>query len=198
MNVYTYIIDNNIYINLTNRCSNNCDFCIRNTNDGISGYKLWLDQDPTAEQVIGELNKLNLSDYEQLVFCGFGEPMYAYDVIKTVADYAHSNGLTTRINTNGQSKLILGRDVTQELGRYIDIVNVSLNATDRDKYDGICHSEYGKGAFEAMIEFAKGCANSCKQVILSVVDSIGADEIAKSRVIADSIGVTLRVRELID
>lgn len=198
MNIFTYVIDKNIYINLTNRCSNNCDFCIRNTNDGISGYHLWLDTDPTAEQVIAELDKMTLGDYEQVVFCGFGEPIYAYEVIKQVANYAHEKGLTTRINTNGQAKLILGRDITSEIGSYIDIINVSLNATDATKYDDICHSEFGTAAYDELLTFAKGCKASAKQVILSIVDSIGAEEIAKSKVIAESIGVTLRVRELID
>ena len=48
MNTLTYVYDNKIYLNLTNKCSNNCEFCIRHTGDGVLDYYLWLDKEPTA------------------------------------------------------------------------------------------------------------------------------------------------------
>lgn len=198
MNIYTYVIDSNLYVNLTNRCSNNCDFCVRNSNkceQAYEGYNLWLDKEPEAEDIIYELEKRGLANFKEVVFCGFGEPMYRWDVIKKVSDYVHAHKGKTRINTNGQASLILGYDVTREIGRYIDTVNVSLNATDAIKYQELCHSQYGESAFDALIEFARGCVKHCRRTVLSVVDCIGREEIEKAGDIAQSIGAELRVRE---
>lgn len=195
MDKITYIIDNKIYINLTNKCSNDCDFCVRNHSEGIQGYYLWLEKEPSAKEIIEDLKNINLNNYIEVVFCGFGEPMYKWDVIKEVADYVHDNGLPTRINTNGQANKILGYDVTNEIGKYIDTVNVSLNATDSKSYQKICHSVYGEAAFDIMLDFARECVKNCKRTVLSVVDCIGDKEIAKAHKLADSVGAELRVRE---
>lgn len=198
MNIYTYVIEDKIYVNLTNRCSNNCDFCVRNHDkceQAYEGYNLWLDKEPEAEDIIYELERRGIANYKEVVFCGFGEPMYRWEVIKKVSEYVHSMHGKTRINTNGQASLILGRDVTPEMGRYIDTVNVSLNATDAVKYDAICHSVYGEDAFNALIEFAKGCVKHCKRTVLSVVDCIGRQEIELAAGIAEKLGAELRVRE---
>lgn len=194
MNTYTYVMDGNIYINLTNKCSNNCDFCVRNGAKGINGYELWLDKEPSAQDVIKELEALDVTRYNEVVYCGFGEPTYRFDAIKEISDYVHSQGGKTRINTNGQANAILGCDITNEFPNYIDTVNVSLNATDAEKYQDICHSIYGANAFDIMLDFARKLVGKCR-VILSVVDCIGAQEIDKARAIADSIGAELRVRE---
>lgn len=194
MNIYTYVMDGNIYINLTNECSNNCDFCVRNGAKGINGYELWLDKEPSAQDVIKELAALDIKRYNEVVYCGFGEPIYRYDAIKEISDYVHSQGGKTRINTNGQANAILGYDITDEFSKYIDTVNVSLNATNAEKYQEICHSVYGINAFNIMLDFARKLVGKCR-VILSVVDCIGTEEINKARAIADSIGAELRVRE---
>lgn len=194
MNIYTYVMDGNIYINLTNKCSNNCDFCVRNGAKGINGYELWLDKEPSAEEIIKELEALDVTKYNEVVYCGFGEPTYRYDAIKVISNYVHSKGGKTRINTNGQANAILGYDITEEFPTYLDVVNVSLNATDAKKYQEICHSIYGENSFEIMLEFARKLVGKCR-VILSVVDCIGEEEINKARAIAKNIGAELRVRE---
>ena len=136
-------------------------------------------------------------DIEEVVFCGFGEPTYRLDVMCEVADFAHARGLRTRVNTNGQGSEINGRDISADIASHIDTVNVSLNATDAEKYDEICHSIYGKRGFEAMLDFAKKCVMRGADVVLSVVDIIGEEEIEKAQAIADSIGARLRVRAMI-
>lgn len=84
MNTYTYVLSDGIYINLTNKCSNDCEFCIRNHSNGIQDYELWLDKEPTAQEVVQEIEKLGVANYKEVVFCGFGEPMYRYDVLTTI------------------------------------------------------------------------------------------------------------------
>lgn len=193
--VYVYEISGKAYINLTNKCSNNCDFCIRNHYDGIMDYYLWLNKEPSASQIIDCLG--DVSKYKEVVFCGFGEPLYALDVMLEVAAFVKSRGVATRVNTNGQSILILGRDVAKQLAPVIDTINVSLNATDKFKYQQVCHSCYGEEAFDAMLQFAKSCVKYCKKTVLSIVDSVGEQEIEKARKIAQEVGADLRVREFI-
>lgn len=195
MDTYTYRIGNKIYLNLTNRCSNNCDFCIRR-NDGYKEYGLWLTKEPSAEDVINALTDIDSA--EEVVFCGYGEPIYRLDIIPELCDYIHKHGKKTRINTNGQGDLIWDTDVAAKLKGYIDTVSISLNATDARSYQEICHSEYGEKAFYALLDFAKKCKEKVSRVILSVVDVIGEDAIAKAREIADSLGVELRVRAYLD
>lgn len=202
---YVYVIGNKLYVNLTNRCSNACDFCVRNYDSdhaakhGYEGYDLWLDKEPSANDVEEMATRVlaGRKDIEEVVFCGFGEPTYRLDVMCEVADFAHARGLRTRVNTNGQGSEINGRDISADIASHIDTVNVSLNATDAEKYDGICHSIYGKRGFDVMLDFAKKCVMRGADVVLSVVDIIGEEEIEKAQAIADSIGARLRVRAMI-
>ena len=195
--VLTYEIDGNLYVNMTNRCSNNCEFCVRNHMDTYEGYDLWLEREHSAEEFIEELKRDDLNKYKEIVFCGYGEPMYRYDAIKKIADYVHSRGAKTRINTNGQANEILGYDATVDIKNYIDMINVSLNSSNRDKYDAECHSIYGKDAFEMLLDFAKRCQANGANVILSIVDCIGEDEINACKKLARELGLPLRVREML-
>ena len=196
-NKYVYTVDKNVYINLTNRCSNRCEFCVRYYDKPIYG-DLWIKDEPSAETVIDILEReYNLADYGEVVFCGYGEPTYRFDAIEKICDYVHAKGGVTRINTNGQANEILGQDITARISKCIDTINISLNATDAVKYDKICHSDYGERAFDIMLDFAKKCVNHGANVVLSVVDVIGQEEIEKAREIAKSIGAKLRVRELL-
>lgn len=191
MDTYTYRLDNKIYVNLTNRCSNDCEFCVRRT-DAFRDIGLWLEHEPSAEEVINSFEDLDSA--EEIVFCGYGEPMYRLDVMCEVADYLKSKGKRTRVNTNGQAALICGEGVPEKLGGRIDTVNVSLNAADAKAYQTLCHSEFGEKAFYALLDFAKECKKYVPRVVLSIVDVVGESELEKARAIADALGVELRIR----
>ena len=195
---YVYELDGNVYINLTNKCSNGCEFCVRNERASYYGNYLWIKHgDPTAEKVIAELEKKDVSAYKELVFCGFGEPTYKMGEMTAIAEYAHSRGLKTRLNTNGQGNLINKRDIVPELKGKIDLVNVSLNAPDAESYQKICHSQYRLDAFPALVEFAKSCVKNGLACRFSVVDCIGAEAVESCRRLAESEGVPLYVRKYI-
>ena len=196
MNTYSYAIGKKIYVNLTNRCSNACDFCVR-VNDSYSDYSLWLDKEPTAEEVINSFSALDLESAEEVVFCGYGEPIYKIDEIIAISEYLHKKGKKTRLNTNGQGELIIGTDVSKRLSGVIDTVSISLNAASAKADQDICHSEFGEKAFYSLLEFAKNCKNYVPRVILSIVDVVGAEEIKKAQEIADELGIELRVRAYI-
>ena len=194
MNNYVYIINNKIYINLTKRCSYSCDFCIRQGRQGMSDTTLWIDDEPTAEDVIEQLPS-NLDDFDsEVVFCGFGEPTYNLEALDEVASYVHCVDKTTRINTNGQANLINGQDVTDLIVTSCDVINVSLNECNATKYQAHCNSVFGAKAYDAMLEFAELCKRRGGNVIFSVVDSIGQADIEACQKLADKMGIPLRVR----
>ena len=194
MNNYVYILNNKIYINLTNRCSNDCDFCIRRDRKGMGNTTLWITEEPTAEDVIEQL-PADLDDYdEEVVFCGFGEPTYNLEALDEVASYLHCVDKTTRINTNGQANLIYNGDVTDVIVTSCDVINVSLNECNAVKYQQHCKSVFGERAFDAILDFAQKCRDKSGNVIFSVVDSIGEADIAECKKLAKKAGVPLRVR----
>lgn len=197
MNNYVYTIGNKIYINLTNRCSNNCSFCIRHKQDGMEGQKLWIDTDPTSADIIEQL-PLDLENYDdEIVFCGFGEPSYNLEALDEVASYLHCIDKTTRINTNGHANLICGEDVTELIVTSCDVINVSLNQCNAKKYHKECKSIYGEKAFDEMIEFTKLCKQRGGNVVFSVVDSIPEEDIQECQKLADGLKIPLRIRKKI-
>ena len=196
---YAYTLDGNLYINLTNKCSNGCDFCVRNERTSYYGNYLWLKKgDPTVEKVIAQVNGFgDLSRFKEVVFCGFGEPTYKVAEITALCDYFHEKGLKTRLNTNGQGDLINKRSIVPELKGKIDFVNISLNASCAEKYQKICRSQYGESVFEAILEFAKQCNKNGVPCRFSIVDCIGEEEVEACKALAESVRVPLYIRKYI-
>ena len=191
-----YRIGGAVYINLTNKCTNNCTFCLRETQDGVDGYHLRLKKDPEASEIIAALAQE--SDVKETVFCGLGEPTMRLETLLGVAAYLKSRGSHVRLNTNGQGSAYAGRDIAPELKGLVDTVSISLNASDAVKYDEICKSIYGEEGFDHMLEFAKSCIREGIETVLSVVDVIGQSEIERCQKIADDVGARLRVRHYIE
>ncbi len=196
----TYELGDALYVNLTNRCSNACSFCVRNIHDTVNGKdNLWLDREPTTEEIKADFGKRELNKYSSVVFCGYGEPTIRFDCMKEIAGWLKEMkpDLPIRINTNGHGNLIWNRDITPELKGLFDCVSISLNAEDAEKYQAICQSEFGEDAFSGLLEFAKCAKKFVPEVILSVVDVLSEEEIEHCRQIAEECGVTFRIRALI-
>ena len=187
-----YKIRNSLYVNLTNRCSNRCVFCSRETDPTVKGHWLRLEQEPSADEVIGAIG--DPTRYSEVVFCGFGEPTLRLDVIKQVAAFVKSSGGTVRINTNGHAGLIHGRPVAAELAGLVDTVSVSLNSADRGQYVEICRPQQGQQAYDAMIEFIKDARKHLPAVIVTALDYPGVDLEACKRLAAE-LGVEYRQRK---
>ena len=196
---YVYTLDDNLYINLTNKCSNGCDFCVRNERSSYYGNYLWLrNGDPTVEKVIAATKGFgDLTRFKEVVFCGFGEPTYKVAEMVALCDYFHEKGLKTRLNTNGQGNLINKRDIVPELKDKIDFVNISLNASCVEKYQPICRSQFGESGFSGLIEFAKLCRKNEVACRFSIVDCIGEDEVEACKRLAESIKIPLYIRKYI-
>lgn len=192
-----YKVHNNLYVNLTNKCPCACTFCLRQTMDriGESG-RLWLEREPSKEEVIAEFDKFDMTQYEEVVFCGFGEPMEALDVLLPVAEYVKKTyKMPIRINTNGLGNLIHGRDITPELAGLIDTVSISLNTPNAERYHELVRSKFGDKSFDAMLDFAERCTKYVPKVVMSTVDTtLTKEEEAECRKICDKIGAVYRIR----
>ena len=197
-NNYVYEFGDSLYLNITNRCPNRCEFCIRNVKNGVSGNDLWLEKEPTYEELLKALSRFELGKYREVVFCGFGEPMCNFPLLIEICPYLKSKGCKVRINTNGLANLINDRDdVPAQIAPYVDSVSISLNASTPQRYQEICKSKYGEAAFYAMLDFARACVEQGIDTTLSVVDCIGEKEIEACRAIVQKTGAHFRVRETI-
>lgn len=192
-----YKVHNNLYINLTNRCPYSCTFCLRQKMDKVGeSDTLWLLREPTAEEVIEEFKKWDIDSFDEIVFCGFGEPTEAFDVLKKVAEFIKSKyNKSIRLNTNGVGNLINKRNIAPELKGLIDTVSISLNNPDPEEYAKLVRSKYGVKSFQEMINFAKECKKYVPNVVMSTVDTtISHEEEKKCKEICDEVGAVYRIR----
>lgn len=197
MMTITYPVKNGIYVNMTNRCPCSCTFCLRQNAEGIYGSDpLWLDREPTVDEVIADIDKWELEKYDEVVFCGYGEPTERLDDLLIVAKHIKSKSdIKIRINTNGLSDLIHGESTAHKLKDIIDSVSISLNATNKEDYQNVVRSKFGIESFDAMLKFTKDATQYVPNVIMTVVDVVTSkEEQEKSKEICNSLGATLRIR----
>ena len=196
MMTISYPIGDSLYVNLTNKCPCRCVFCVREEHETVgNNNSLWLDHDPSMEEIKADLERFNLDDYKEIVFCGFGEPMMRMDDLIETAKYIKSKAdIKTRINTNGLGDLIHEKNTAECIKDCIDSVSISLNAPDKESYCRVTRPKFGEQSFEAMLKFAEECRDCGINIAFSVVDEITPEEIEKSKELAESLGVKLRVR----
>ena len=195
-----YVLENSLYINLTNQCTNACTFCVRDKDCGIGDVNLWLETEPTVQEMIEDVDRFCPDNYKEVVFCGYGEPTMRLPELLTVAKHIKEHyHVPIRINTNGQANLMYPSDpVPPKLGGLIDAVSISLNAKNKEEYQALCQSIFGEESFDALIQFAKECTKYVPDVVMSVVDVLPPEDIEACRKIAEDAGVRLRVRALIE
>lgn len=197
MMTITYPVKNGIYVNMTNRCPCACTFCLRHNSDRIFGSdSLWLEREPTVKEVCDSLDTWDLTQYGEVVFCGYGEPTERlYDLLK-VAAYIKSKGdIKIRINTNGLADLIWKERTAPKLKGLIDTVSISLNATNREDYFKIVRPKFGIESYDAMLRFTKDCTEYVPNVVMTVVDVVTSKEEQElCRKICEQVGATLRIR----
>jgi len=187
-----YKIRDILYLNITNRCTSKCVFCVRFTTDFVKGHNLRLAHEPSVEELIQSIG--DPAQYKEIVFCGYGEPLLRLDVVKSVAAWVKQQGGQVRINTNGHGNLINKRNILPELQGLVDVVSVSLDAQDEKTYQQLCKPVFDN-AFQEMLNFIREAKLCIPEVQATVVTAEGVD-IDKCSVLADQLGVKLRVREL--
>lgn len=194
-----YEVKNGLYVNLTNKCNCSCVFCIRKNDDCVyeETEPLWLEHEPDFEEVRSALEKRDLSAYSEVVFCGYGEPTCALEVLLKTARYIKQNyTVPVRLNTNGLGNLYNKKSIEPLLDGIVDVVSVSLNAPEKELYNKIVNPLYKEAAFDEMLRFAKNCTRYVKSVVLTTVSSvISKEEEAMCRQLCSSLGVVYRIRE---
>lgn len=193
----TYAGRTGIYINMTNRCPCACTFCLRHNKDHVfASDSLWLDREPTVQEVCDSIDAWDLTKYTEIVFCGYGEPTERLDDLLKVAAYIRSKSdIKIRINTNGLADLIWNERTAPKLKGLIDAVSISLNATNKEDYFKVVRPKFGIESFDAMLKFAKDCTNYVPNVVMTVVDVVTTkEEQDVCRELCRSVGAVLRVR----
>jgi len=186
-----YRIRDSLYLNITNRCTNRCGFCVKFRTSFVKGHNLRLEEEPTAQQLIRAIK--DPKEYKEIVFCGIGEPLLRLDIVKEVSAWVRDNGGKVRVNTNGHGNLIHGRNILPELKGLVDSFSISLDAEDEGKYIKVCRPEIDN-AFEGVISFIKEAKNITPDVRVTVV-SVPQIDIEKCRAVAQGLGVEFIVRK---
>ncbi len=186
-----YKIRDSLYLNITNRCTNKCGFCVKFHTSYVKGHNLRLEKEPTKEEIIQSIGTPD--KYREIVFCGIGEPLMRLDAVKEVSKWIKQKHGRVRINTNGHGNLINKRNILPELKGLIDSVSISLDADSEEKYQDLCKPAF-KNAFESILSFIKEAKKYIPEVMVTVVD-IPEIDLDKCRAIAEELGVELRVRE---
>lgn len=195
-----YWLDNKLYLNITNKCSNRCCFCISKFKKGVGGFNLKLTKEPSLPQIILELEKAtHKKNWTELVFCGFGEPTQRLDLLLAISRWIrrkYRKPLIIRVNTNGHGyALNPNRNVAEELKiAGVNRVSVSLNAQNKETYDEICKPKI-ENAYEAVLDFIK----KAKKTLDVEVTAVTTPEIELHEVesVAQKLGVKFRMRQYI-
>ncbi len=188
----TYPIRNSLYLNITNRCTAACTFCVRYHTDFVKGHNLRLAEEPTAEEILKDIG--DPTRYAEIVFCGYGEPLLRLDVVKAVSAEVKRRGGRVRIDTNGHANLIHKRNVLSELAGIVDAVSVSLNAQNAELYEKLSQPKFGPGTYDAVKVFIREAKKYIPDVTATVVSAPEVD-IEACRKIAEELGAKFRVRE---
>jgi TatD DNase family protein len=206
---YKYGDVHRLYLNVTNKCTNRCAFCVRYRTDGLGGTLLWGGEEPDFVQLRQAVQIQGaFEDFREFIWCGYGEPTFRLDLIKEAAPWLRSAGAKIRLNTNGHACFIHGRDVLAELAQAVDEVSVSLNAPNSRRYLELCLPDFDSlkslGClalaptllWDAMIDFLFRSPAYFERVKASVVGfALTAEEIDQCKSLARSLGVKqFRVR----
>lgn len=192
--LYTY--KNQVYANITNRCDCSCTFCIRSHGDGVGeAENLWFQKEPTLQEIKEAMDAFDFTGYEELIYCGYGEPTCALENLLASATYIkEKHPIKIRLNTNGLANLYHKRNIIPELAKVVDSVSISLNAPTAEKYQEVTRPQF-ENAFPEMLSFAKLAKEAFGHTQLSIVDVLPKEEIEACQKLADELGIYLRIRK---
>ncbi|MEW8584893.1 MAG: TatD family nuclease-associated radical SAM protein [Candidatus Thiodiazotropha sp.] len=190
----SYQIGNNLYLSITDRCTLECAFCPKTFGDmRVKGYDLTIYHRPTAEEIIDSID--DPARYDEVVFCGYGEPTLRLNVLLQVARHIKQQGGRVRVNTDGLCNLVHKHDTLPELGACVDALSVSLNAQNREIYDLHCRPNL-PGSYEAMLEFLRQAPDHIAEVSATAIEGLEGVDMAACEALAISMNVKFRRRTL--
>lgn len=190
-----YAIRDSLYLNITNRCTLACRFCPKFVDYEVKGYYLKLPKEPTVDEVLSQID--NLSRYQEIVFCGYGEPTRRLEAVLQISRHLKQQNpvLRIRLNTDGLGNLVHERNIVPELAQVIDAMSVSLNAADAKTYAKYCPSKYGEAAYPAVKDFIREATKHVQEVIASIVGLPDVDREACRKIAEEELGAKFRYRE---
>jgi TatD family-associated radical SAM protein len=191
-----YRIENRLYLSITDRCTLDCAFCPKTREDyQVRGYDLTMDHRPDVAEIIAAIG--DPSQYDEVVFCGYGEPTLRLKVLLQVAAYIKDRGGRVRVNTDGLVNLVHKDDMLPEMGKVVDALSVSLNAQDEATYERHCRPNL-PGSYQAMLRFLSAAPSYIPEVTATAIEGLAGVDIAACRRLAESLGVRFRKRVLDD
>lgn len=194
-----YDLNGALYANITNECPCNCTFCIRHNDETVGeNESLWLEHEPSVDEIEAAFDAVDKSKYSEVVFCGFGEPMERpYELLEVAKYIKATTDMKIRINTNGLVSLMHPTFDLYSMRGLIDSLSISLNASDPHKYLDITKSRFGLPSYNSMLNFAIVTHSFIPDVKFTIVDVVGEEETELCRERANDVGVPLRVRSFI-
>ena len=189
-----YTIANKLYINLTDRCTLACEFCpkIQGSMD-VHEYNLLLSQRHSAQEYIKQIG--DVARYDEIVFCGFGEPTLRLKELLIIADYCKQSGTKVRVNTDGLGNLVNKHNILPELAKSVDALSVSMNAQNETVYEQHCVPAL-KGSFDSMLDFLRLAPAYIADTTATAIDGLDGVDIDACEAKAQQLGVKFRRRVL--
>lgn len=191
-----YQIGHSLYLNITNRCTNQCSFCVRFKNDSIQGYNLTLATEPTVKDILEAIG--DPTCFREIVFCGYGEPLLRLPEVLALSQALKEQKVPVRVNTNGHGNLIHQRNIVPEIAPYVTTISISLNAENEEVYNQLCQPSFGPGTYQKVKEFIIECKPQIPKVIVTAVALPQVDIKALKQLIEQELGVIFKVRHYDD
>jgi TatD DNase family protein len=194
MDTISYPLHGNLYLNITNRCTLRCRFCPKfNKVWDVQSYNLRLTREPNAQELLTAIG--DPTRFDQIVFCGLGEPTMKLDTLLTVAEGVKREGGEVRLNTDGLANMVYERDVIPQLAENVDEVSVSMNAHNPERYQYHCRPLFND-AYEHMLEFVAEAGKRFSKVSVTALEGLDGVDIDTCRRLAEKLGVRYRNRIL--
>ncbi|MBF0099254.1 MAG: YchF/TatD family DNA exonuclease [Magnetococcales bacterium] len=192
--ILAYAIGSGLYLNISKGCTLRCQFCPKWVAPVVHQYDLSLARNPTAAEVLAAMG--DYSAYQEIVFCGYGEPTLRLPVLLEVAQTIKQNStIPIRINSDGLANRVFRTDITPRLRGLIDAVSVSLNAQNEEVYNRHCRPTV-PGAYTAVKEFLVAAQAHIPAVTATAIDGLDGVDIAACAQLAQQLGVRFRQRIL--
>lgn len=190
-----YLIRDRCYLNITSRCTLRCGFCFKSRHQWVvGGANLHLRIEPTIAEILSAVGDPH--DYQEIVFCGLGEPtLRLYDMLEIAAELHHRGAARIRVDTDGLANLVYGRDVTPDFEGVVDAISISLNAQNESVYDQHCRPAF-KHAYAGLIDFIDRIRDFVPAVTLTAIEGLERVDMTECEQVAEKFGVAFRRREM--
>ena len=193
-----YRLGANLYVNVTNRCQCDCVFCVRGHTDSVGdAASLWLSHEPSYDELTKAFDvRCDLDQVNEIVFCGFGEPLERAEIVVELAEHIKTKTQhRLRLNTNGLVRLICPAFDISRLAVF-DAISVSLNAGTQEEYLRITRPGFGAQSFDAMLNFAVAMKQHAS-VRFTAVETLDIKQQEICHQISSRLGIPLEIRSLI-